>query len=118
MEINGAVTVRDNDLSDDLAYRHQVLERRRKTLSGFLLLASIGMLLIYIQILAVGFATNAPVENLARLQIAAPLIIIGAALCYVVARRGAVTASAYGFLSVCLLIATFLDDPAQVVSGR
>src|SRR3954462_10611022 len=109
MKINGAVTVPDNDMSDDLAYRRQVLERRRKTLSGFLLLASIGMLLIYIQILAVDLATNAPEENLGRLQIAAPVIIFGAALCYVMACRGAVTASAYGFMSLCLLIATFLD---------
>ncbi len=89
---------------DNLTYGFQVLERRRRTLYGFLLLTAGGMLLIYLQLLVLDYVTDEPVTDFGRVQIAAVVTLAGAAICYVIARRGAVTAPGYIILGMALLI--------------
>ena len=58
-------------------------------------------------------------DNLDRLFLAVPIALVVGLSCFVLARRGAVTISAYIFLITSLLLATFLiDDPVHVVEGR
>ena len=118
MPTAGSTFVPTNPVVCELDYRHQTLERRRKTLYGFLLLIAGGMLLVYLQLLILEHATDVPVTNYGRVQISVVITLAGAAACYMIARRGAVTAAAYIILGLALLIATFFDDPAQVVGGR
>lgn len=104
--------------SRNSAWRRQVFQRRRKMLYAFMLFACTGILLIYLLILYTDLGTNIPVDNLSRLQNATFVTLLGAAACYLIARRGFVNFAACLFLGVTLLVATFLDDPLQVIGGR
>lgn len=118
MPSGDGISVPGDSVARVLDYRRQVLERRRKSLYGFLLLIAGAMILAYLQLLVLDYATDIAVTNYDSVQVALVVTLVGAAACYGIARRGAVTAAASIILGLALLIATFLDDPAQVIGGR
>jgi signal transduction histidine kinase len=112
------VVYTEGERFDQAAYRRQVTARRGKALEQFLLIAVVSILFVNVQFS--WLAQQGPYNGveLWRLQAIAVAVLAGAAVAYALARAGAVEPAAFLFLCWCIVLATYIDQPQQVVGGR
>lgn len=117
MEPAAAMPVPPSDEYDELAYQRHARAQRRKLLYAFLVFTSLTGLVLLLELSLLSLRTDLRIENLERLGPATLAVVLASLVTHLWARRDP-TAAAFFFLSVCVVIVTFIDDPVQVTSGR